>query len=93
LIILELKGNTSSLEKSLMASLNGCAIPIVLTLLGPLRNWLYPKIFRSSRVTKATFTKTDKTKIIYLIELKKIIYRPRPSSWLQYETLIKLYKL
>ena len=33
-------GITSSLEKSLIASLNGCINPIILTLFGPLRIWL-----------------------------------------------------
>jgi len=38
--IFELKGKTNSFEKSLIASLNGWAIPIVLTLFGPFRIWL-----------------------------------------------------
>lgn len=32
------------------ASLNGCKIPIIPTLLGPLRIWIYPRIFRSKIV-------------------------------------------
>ena len=32
-------GKTNSLENNLIASLKGWAIPIILTLLGPLRNW------------------------------------------------------
>ena len=56
-------GNTSSLENNLIASLNGCIRPINLTLLGPLRIWLYPKIFRSNSVTNATFTKIKTIKI------------------------------
>ena len=66
-------GNTSSLENNLIASLNGCIRPINLTLLGPLRIWLYPKIFRSNSVTNATFTKIKIIKIKYLNNL--IIYR------------------
>ena len=62
--ILASLGKTSSLEKSLIASLNGWAIPIILTLFGPFRNWLYPKIFRSNKVTKATLTNVQITKII-----------------------------
>jgi len=56
-------GKTNSLEKSLIASLNGCINPIILTLLGPLRIWLYPKILRSNNVTNATFTKIKIIKI------------------------------
>ena len=39
-IILAFWGKTNSLEKSLIASLNGCINPIILTLFGPLRIWL-----------------------------------------------------
>lgn len=56
-------GNTNSLEKSLIASLKGCIRPIKLTLLGPLRIWLYPRIFRSNRVTNATFTRIKTIRI------------------------------
>ncbi len=42
-----------SLVKSLAASAKGWKIPIRDTLLGPLRNWAYPKIFRSNKVKKA----------------------------------------
>jgi|TARA_B100001146_G_scaffold220559_1_gene229429 hypothetical protein len=61
--ILAKLGNTNSLEKSLMASLKGCASPTILTLLGPFRNCLYPRIFRSRSVTNATFTKIAIIKI------------------------------
>jgi len=54
--------NTLSLENSLIASLKGCRIPPAPTLFGPFRSWLYPKIFRSSNVMKATFKSTAITK-------------------------------
>lgn len=38
------------LLNSLIASLNGCRIPIIPTLLGPFRIWIYLRIFRSRRV-------------------------------------------
>ena len=61
--ILDKLGKTSSFEKSLIASLNGCINPIILTLLGPLRIWLYPNTLRSNSVTNATFTKIKIIKI------------------------------
>ena len=61
--ILDKLGKTNSLENNLIASLKGCINPINLTLLGPLRIWLYPKIFRSKSVTNATFTKIKIIKI------------------------------
>ena len=61
--VLDKLGKTNSFEKSLMASLNGCIKPIILTLLGPLRICLYPKILRSNNVTNATFTKIKTIKI------------------------------
>merc|ERR1712002_148346 len=54
------------------SSLNGWATPIILTLFGPFRNWLYPKILRSNKVTNATLTNVQITKIVYLINLKSI---------------------
>jgi len=45
--MLEFSISTKFLLKSLIASLKGCNIPIYPTLLGPLRIWIYPKIFRS----------------------------------------------
>lgn len=38
------------LLNSLIASLKGCKIPIIPTLLGPFRIWIYLKIFRSKSV-------------------------------------------
>jgi len=61
--LLDWFGIINSLEKSLIASLNGCISPTILTLFGPLRIWLYPKIFRSINVIKATFTKIQIIKI------------------------------
>ena len=52
-----LKGDSNWFLKSLTASAIGCKTPIILTLLGPSRYWLYPKIFRSNKVIKATFNK------------------------------------
>lgn len=47
---LDFKINTISLEKSFTASLIGWKIPIIPTLLGPLRFWTNPKTFRSNKV-------------------------------------------
>ena len=47
------------LEKSLIASDIGWRIPQIPTLLGPIRNCLRLKIFRSNNVKKATLIKTD----------------------------------
>lgn len=38
---------TKFLLKSFKASLKGCRIPNIPTLLGPFRVWIYPKILRS----------------------------------------------
>lgn len=43
-------GLACSLTNNLIASENGCGIPISPTLLGPLRRWKYPKNFRSIKV-------------------------------------------
>ena len=56
-------GKTNSLENNLIASLKGCIRPIILTLLGPLRICLYPKILRSNNVTNATLIKVRTIKI------------------------------
>ena len=44
---------------NLIASQKGWGIPIIPTLLGPLRIWIYPKTFRSNKVKKANLTKTQ----------------------------------
>ena len=51
-------GRPSSLEKSFKASEKGCKSPAQPSLVGPLRNWMYPNTFRSNKVKKATATKT-----------------------------------
>lgn len=43
-------GVECSLTNSLIASANGWGIPANLTLFGPLRNWKYPRNFRSIKV-------------------------------------------
>lgn len=55
---------------NLIASENGCKIPINPTLFGPNRICIYPKIFRSNKVIKATATKEVIVKIIKLIIVK-----------------------
>lgn len=52
--IFEKRGLIFSLENNFNASAKGWAIPIVNALLGPFRDWLNPKIFRSNNVIKAT---------------------------------------
>lgn len=52
--MLENEGITCSLVNNLIASLKDCKIPDNPTLLGPFRNWIYPKTFRSSKTIKAT---------------------------------------
>lgn len=47
------EGNDCSLRKSLRASAIGCGSPIIATLFGPFRLWMYPRTFRSRRVKKA----------------------------------------
>lgn len=44
------KGINQDLQISFTASAIGCKTPANLTLLGPNRNWIYPKIFRSNKV-------------------------------------------
>lgn len=48
------------LENNLIASDAGCKTPHAPTLLGPTRNCLIDKTFRSSKVTNATFNSTLK---------------------------------
>lgn len=51
-------GLTISFINNLMASAKGCNSPLNVTLFGPFRACLNPKIFRSRRVKKATFNNT-----------------------------------
>ena len=46
-------GMGSSFRNSFKASAIGCGMPEREVLLGPLRSWVYLRIFRSSRVKKA----------------------------------------
>lgn len=65
-LVFDIDGTTNSFVNSLIASLKGWGIPATPTLLGPFRNWLYPKIFRSNNVINATLISTGKTKKINL---------------------------
>jgi len=47
-------GNKNSFVRSLTPSISGCKTPPKRTLLGPIRLWVKPRIFRSKRVKKAT---------------------------------------
>lgn len=59
-----------SLVNNLIASAKGSGMAIKLILLGPLRSWMYPKIFRSKRVKKAIATRIiKKFKIIKIIDI------------------------
>jgi hypothetical protein len=51
-------GPNLSLVNNFTASANGCKRPPHATLLGPLRDCLRPRIFRSNNVKNATLTKT-----------------------------------
>jgi len=72
-IILAFVGLFNSLVNNLAASARGWGIPIRLTLLGPFRSWMYPKIFRSRRVKNAIarsiHKKIVKIVIIILIDI------------------------
>lgn len=50
-------GLVISLRNSFIASARGWGIPAIPTLLGPFRNWIYPKIFRSRSVKNAIAAK------------------------------------
>jgi hypothetical protein len=66
--VLAYMGVLSSLVNSFTASAMGWGIPLRLTLLGPFRSWMYPKIFRSSRVKNAIASKIQ-TKIINTVKI------------------------
>ena len=61
--MLLLKGKLFCFENNLIASLNGCIIPINPFLLGPNRNWDSPSTLRSNKVTNATLIRTQITTI------------------------------
>lgn len=72
-IKLDFRFRLSSFLISLIASAIGCKIPIMNTLLGPFRFWIYLIIFRSIRVKNAILTIIEiiKTRIFkYLIIIK-----------------------
>lgn len=73
IFLFPLSGKRYSFKKSLTASAKGCRTPPALTLFGPFRACLKPKILRSNKVKNATFTKTGITINIYLEILDKII--------------------
>jgi hypothetical protein len=86
-----LVGNIKFLTNNFTASLMGCKKPIKDGLLGPNRLCEYPKIFRSSKVIKATLINTIITKISkskVTIKLKITFKRIPPQ--LQSDALSKL---
>ena len=64
-------GVACSFRNSFMASANGCGRPISPTLFGPLRIWIYPSTFRSSKVKKAIASRIIKK--VRIVEDKKEI--------------------
>lgn len=50
----DVRGRKGSLVKSFTASAIGCKRPYGPTMFGPLRSCMYPRIFRSTNVKKAT---------------------------------------
>lgn len=82
-------GENLSFINNFTASAKGWSKPDQETLLGPLRDWLSPKIFRSNKVTKATFTRTGTITIKNLTRLIKIILEVIPPQ-LQCDALFKL---
>jgi hypothetical protein len=77
------------LINNLIASLKGWITPEKATLLGPTRVWENPKIFRSNKVTKATFTRIGINKINNLPI--KIVVNMKYFIFLSF-TLLKLIK-
>ena len=62
---LALAGRFGDFVNSFKASAIGCGMPCKLTLLGPLRVCLYPKIFRSRRVKKAILARAKM--VVYIV--------------------------
>jgi len=58
------------LVNNLIASAAGCKSPQEPTLFGPIRICLNPRIFRSIRVNRATFTKTTKITTKYSSKIR-----------------------
>lgn len=65
-MILASVGLFNSLVNNLAASAKGWGIPMSLTLLGPFRSWIYPKIFRSNNVKNA-IAKSIHKKIVKIV--------------------------
>ena len=57
-LVLDKIGLDISLVNSFRASASGCGIPAILTLLGPLRVCIYPRVLRSRRVKNAIAART-----------------------------------
>lgn len=70
----EVEGYTGSLINSLIPSAIGCNNPKGPTMLGPFRSCIYPSIFRSIRVKKATAKRTGTIYINGLIMWVKSIW-------------------
>lgn len=58
--------------KSFSASAIGWGIPIILTLLGPFRSWIYPSSLRSSSVKNAIASNAQRK--IVIVETINLIY-------------------
>lgn len=71
--VLEKIGKKNSLVSNFIPSKNGWNNPKKKTLLGPIRFWVRPKIFRSNKVKKATESKIPTIKIKLSTIKKKII--------------------
>lgn len=70
-----------SFTNSLIASAKGWGIPVILTLLGPLRNWMYPRYLRSKRVKNAIAIRAH-TRVIRVEIIEGIIIIVRDNSFL-----------
>ena len=67
----ECDGRTGSLINSFTPSATGWSRPWGPTMLGPLRNCMYPRVFRSRRVRNATATRIGRMyKIGFTIRLR-----------------------
>ena len=82
----------SSLENNFTASEKGCINPPTLTLLGPLRLWISPRILRSISVKKATFTNTGiRIKIKFILSIITMCRKKYSPLLLQSNALFKLF--
>ena len=71
--VLEKIGKKNSLVNNFIPSKNGWNSPKKKTLLGPIRFWVRPRIFRSNKVKKATESRIPTIKIKLSTIKKKII--------------------